>query len=127
MIPAFKNAFMSAKSQNLVVALTISHTAPVETDTPQDAVDLVKAFVADENIDIISSQLYTSGYETSPDYQLTSSCKDIGCTWDLYKDFKGIFAPSIVEYGQYDAVKSYFKDNYGIDASGFIEWKQYSS
>lgn len=70
-IPAFAAAFKAAKSAGLGVMVTVSHSAPYHTDTPQDGVELIKAWVQDENIDVISPQLYSSGTETSPDFDET--------------------------------------------------------
>jgi len=100
--------------------VTVSHSAPYETDTPADAVALMNAFVADTNIDMLSPQLYSSGTETSPDYAETSACKSAGCTWDLYKNAKAQFVPSIVNADQYDAVKTYFASTYSISVTGYI-------
>jgi hypothetical protein len=56
------------------VAVTVSHSAPVEADTAADSVAYINAWVTDTNIDILSPQLYTSGTESSPDYAETSFC-----------------------------------------------------
>ena len=123
-IPLFKRAFATAKGLGLKVVVTTSHSAPYATDTPQDAVNYLKEWVQDPNIDILSPQLYSSGMETSPEFAETSTCAAAGCKWDLYKQFKGTFAPSIVSYGQYPAVQNFFQHSYGIIPGGFIEWKQ---
>jgi hypothetical protein len=67
-VPAFRAAFAAAKANGIKVAVTTSHSAPYSTDTPQDAIDMVKAWVADANVDILSPQLYSSGQETSPEF-----------------------------------------------------------
>jgi len=54
MIPAFDKAFMLAKSINLVVGITISHSAPYKTDTAKISIELVKSWVANDNIDFLS-------------------------------------------------------------------------
>ena len=71
------------KHAGLRVAVTTSHSAPYQCDAPEDAVAFVKAWAADANIDILSSQLYSSGSETSPEF--ANSRKAAGCTWDLCK------------------------------------------
>lgn len=53
----------------------MSHSAPYQTDTPEDAVAFVKAWCADPNVDILSPQLYSSGTERSPDF--TETCVHI--------------------------------------------------
>ena len=52
--PVFKSAFMKAKSLNLTIVVTTSHSAPSKTDTPQDAIDFVKFWANDSDIDILS-------------------------------------------------------------------------
>jgi len=102
--------------------ITVSHSAPYETDTPADAIALINAWVADTNVDMLSPQLYSSGTEPAPDYAETSACKSAGCTWDLYKNSKAKFVPSIVNSNQYDAVKSYFASTHSITVTGYIQW-----
>jgi hypothetical protein len=123
-VPAFQQAFATLKQHDLVVAVTISHSAPYQTDTPDDGVALAKAFAADENIDFISPQLYDSGQEKTPDFAETDNCRAAGCTWDLYKDAHAAFAPSIVEVSHYDPTIDYFRDNHSIDVQGYFVWKQ---
>jgi len=123
MVPAFANTFAAVKGAGLRVAVTTSHSAPYQCDTPEDAVAFVKAWAADANIDILSPQLYSSGSEGSPEYAETNSCKAAGCTWDLYKGAHAAIAPSIVDAAMNDEVHGYF-DNLGISTVGFFEWKQ---
>ena len=102
MVPAFHGAFAACKAANLSVGVTVSHSAPYQTDTPADAVALIKAWAADASIDILSPQLYSSGSEAAPEFAETASCKDAGCTWALYTGSKAAFAPSIVDATQLD-------------------------
>ncbi len=103
MIPLYQEAFKTAKNLGLTTVVTTSHSAPYDTDTPADAVALVKAWVADLNLDIISPQLYSSGMESAPEFELTSSCASSGCTWNLYQGSKARFVPSIVNASHYAA------------------------
>jgi len=123
--PAFAAAFAATKAKGMKVAITVSHSAPYDTDSAQDAVAMMNAFVRDTNVDIISPQLYTSGNESQPDYSLTGSCAAAGCSWDIYKEMHSgmTFVPSIVAATQYDAVKSHFAQD-GITASGYFVWQQ---
>jgi len=123
-VPAFQKTFANLKGEGLLVGVTTSHSAPYWCYTAEDAIEIVKAWVADDNIDVISPQLYTSGYERAPMFDETGLCVQQGCTWDLYKGFKGKFAPSICTAGQYGAVQSYFSSKYGIECEGFFEWSQ---
>ena len=123
MVPAFHGAFAACKAANLSVGVTTSHSAPYQTDTPADAVALIKAWAADASIDILSPQLYSSGSEAAPEFAETASCKDAGCTWALYTGSKAAFAPSIVDATQLDAVEAYFKPM-GIATAGYFQWAQ---
>merc|ERR1712150_452245 len=81
MAPLFSKSFEAMKSAGLLVMVTTSHSAPYQCDTAQDAVDILKAWCADDNLDVISPQLYSSGRESKPELVPTNSCKDAGCTW----------------------------------------------
>lgn len=124
MMPLFAESFAALKKEGLIVGVTTSHSAPYACDSPADAVAFTKAWAADGNIDILSPQLYSSGSEGSPEFAETNSCKDAGCTWDLYKGAKAVIAPSIVDSTQYAAVKSYFSSNLGITTKGYFQWAQ---
>ena len=65
-----------------------SHSAPYQCDSPDVAVSLVKAWVGDANLDILSPQLYSSGMEGAPQFDTTASCSP-SCSWSLYQGFKG--------------------------------------
>lgn len=123
-VPAFAAAFAACKNLNLTVGVTTSHSAPYQCDSPEDAIALVKAWVVDSNIDILSPQLYSSGQESAPEFAETASCVTQGCTWDLYKGAKAVMAPTIVDVSQYAAVETYFQTNYGIATAGFFQWAQ---
>jgi len=123
--PVFASAFAAVKAAGMKVAITVSHTAPYDCDTPQDAVDFVRAFVADTNVDIISPQLYTSGHEAAADYAVTGSCAAAGCDWSLYQDMHAgmKFVPSLANRNQYTSVKNHFSQM-GITCKGYIQWQQ---
>ena len=123
-VPAFSAAFAACKAAGLTVVVTTSHSAPYACDSTSDAIAFVKAWAADENIDVLSPQLYSSGSEGAPEFAETSSCADAGCTWDLYVGAHAAFVPSIVVDTQYDEVTSWFESNYGIATAGFIQWAQ---
>ena len=123
--PAFAAAFAACKQQGLGVVVTTSHSAPYQTDSSADAVALVRGWAQDENIDVLSPQLYSSGQETSPQLDITSSCAP-DCSWDLYRGAKAKFAPSIVDESHLPAVREFFEGNttLGIKVDGFFQWKQ---
>ena len=124
LLPAFGAVFAAAKKAGLLVGVTTSHSAPYQTDTPAVAIALVKAWVADSRIDILSPQLYSSGSEPAPEFAPTASCAAAGCGWDLYRGAKAQLAPSIVDASQYEAVRAFFAANISMQTAGFIEWKQ---
>jgi len=122
MIPLFRAAFEAAKAAGLRVMVTTSHSAPYDTDTPADAVNLVKAWVGDRNIDIFSPQLYSSGSESAPDLAETSTCRAAGCTWDVFRNHSFAIAPSIVNAGQYAAARSGLSAHFAT--AGYVVWAQ---
>ena len=128
LVPAFKRAFAASKAVGLKVGVTTSHSAPYTTDTPSDAIALVEAWVSDSNIDILSPQLYSSGNESVPEMAETSTCATLsdgtpGCVWEKFTNYKGIFAPSVVDGSHVPAVIEYFSKK-GIEVNGYIQWKQ---
>lgn len=122
-VDAFSAAFAGLKEGGLKVAVTTSHSAPYMTDTPEVAVDLVKSWVKDTNIDFLSPQLYSSGNEGAPDFAETNNCKAEGCTWDLYVGMIPKMVPSLVEESHYTATQTFFA-NKGITTEGFFQWRQ---
>jgi len=122
-VGAFAAAFKGLKEGGLKVGVTTSHSAPYMTDTPEVAVDLVKSWVKDSNIDFLSPQLYSSGMEGAPDFAETNNCKAAGCTWDLYIGMTPEMVPSLVEESHYKHTESFFA-NLGIQTTGFFQWKQ---
>jgi hypothetical protein len=130
---AFKNVFQATVDAGLKAMITVSHSAPYQTkdkDGKKDAsisVGLMKAFLADTNVSIISPQLYSSGKETEPEWAETDSCKAKGCTWKLYKDKAHsnlVIAPSIVEHSQYSSVSDQCSTKFGKACGGFFQWKK---
>lgn len=123
MIDAFGTSFKTCHQNGFKVVVTTSHSAPYQTATPTLAVALVAAWAADENIDMLSPQLYSSGMESVADFAETNSCVQNGCTWDLYKNSKAKFVPSIITSSHYASVQQYFR-SYGITCGGYIQWAQ---
>ncbi|GMH80603.1 hypothetical protein TrST_g632 [Triparma strigata] len=124
LISAFQTTFAAAKAKKLSVVITTSHSAPYATDTPSVAVDLVKSWCSDPNVDVISPQLYSSGMEATPETDETASCVDSGCTWDLYKDCLASFVPSIVDETHVAPMNSYFQSEQGMSTDGYLVWAQ---
>lgn len=120
----FAKSFAAMRDAGLLVGVTTSHSAPYACDTPEDATNILRAWCADPNIDIISPQLYSSGMEGAPELVPTNFCKDAGCTWDIYTNCKAAIAPSIVRSSHYAASKDYFETNVGVTLKGYIIWAQ---
>ena len=123
LVPAFASTFAACKRLGLKVVVTTSHSAPYACDTPEDAVAFVKSWAADENIDILSPQLYSSGQEASPELSPTNSCIDAGCTWQLYLGAKGAFVPSLVDRTHYAAVQTWAA-GLGLLPRRYYQWRQ---
>ncbi|GEM_PF-1301085 len=111
----FQSAFAAAKDKGMKVLVTVSHSAPFGI---KDAPELMNSFFQDQNIDILSPQLYTTGEETQNDYATS-----YGVTWNLYAECKAAVAPSIVNASMYASAKSYFAEQ-GVTLQGFIQWSK---
>jgi len=124
MAALFAESFSAMREAGLIVGVTTSHSAPYQCDSPHDAVDFVKAWCADPNVDVISPQLYSSGMEGTPELASTSSCSSAGCTWDLFKSCKAEIAPSIVEPSHYSVAKRFFATTVNRTTKGYFMWAQ---
>ena len=111
---AFAQSFKLAKEHGFKVLVTVSHSAPYGIP---DAADLMQGFFGDENIDLISPQLYTTGKETSNSYE------DPALSWSAYADSKAKIIPSIVNASMYVDAEAYFAQQ-GVATSGYIQWQQ---
>lgn len=112
----FSVSFAAAKAKGFKVLVTVSHSAPYAVP---DAADLMKALIADSNIDFMSPQLYTQGNETKNDYA------DPLLPWSAYKDCKSVMIPSIVKADLYPSAVTYFEGQ-GITLKGYIQWAKTS-
>jgi len=121
MASAFAASFVVAKANNLKVLVTISHSAPYGFP---DKIALMDHFFTDENIDIISPQMYTTGNEASNDFVWD------GVPWSSYANSKAEIVPSIVRASYYEDLVDFFDKSARSGASesiavtGFIQWKQ---
>ncbi len=111
----FAASFLAAKNKGFKVLITVSHSAPYGIS---DAQQLMNSFFVDENIDILSPQLYTTGQETANDYAISHNV-----TWADYKNAKASIVPSIVQASLYESAQKYFQEN-GVTLNGYIQWKQ---
>lgn len=116
---AFSTSFAIAKSKGLKVLVTVSHSAPYGIG---DKIQLMSSFFTNPNIDILSPQLYTSGYETSNDYSFS------GVPWSSYANAVAFVVPSLVSASMLADAQAFFLDNSRSGTSfaiqGYIQWKQ---
>lgn len=112
---AFALSFAAAKAKGFQVLVTVSHSAPYGIS---DAATLMQSFFANPDIDILSPQLYTTGQETSNQYDISD-----GVTWNEYASAKAVIAPSIVSANLYASAQQYFSDQ-GVALGGFVQWQQ---
>jgi len=121
MAAVFSESFALAKNHGFKVLVTISHSAPYGFS---DKVQLMNHFFQDTNIDIISPQLYTSGWEEANDYVYD------GVPWSSYGNSIAKIVPSIVSSSYYDDAQDYFNTPSrsgipnGLQIAGYIQWKQ---
>jgi len=114
---SFASAFRTAKQAGLSVLVTVSHSAPYGCADPDV---LMKSFFTNDDVDILSPQLYTNGNEASPMFDAGNQVK-----WEDWAGSKGRFVPSIgclaVKNGGYQKTGDFFS-TYGITPSGYIVW-----
>ena len=111
----FQASFKAAKAKGFKVLVTVSHSAPYGIT---DASTLMDSFFEDENIDILSPQLYTTGEEAENDYDISQ-----GVTWSRYANCKVAVVPSLVSSTYYPDAQAYFAQQ-GVTLKGYIQWKQ---
>jgi len=113
----FASAFRAAKDAGLSVLVTVSHSAPYGCG---DSDVLMKAFFNNDDVDILSPQLYTSGDEAQPEFDASDQ---LG--WDDWRGSKGRLVPSIgchaVANGGYASAKEFFSQH-NLEATGYIVW-----
>ncbi|MDN3611521.1 LysM domain-containing protein [Vibrio ostreicida] len=112
----FSMSFNLAKKLGYKVLVTVSHSAPYD-DSDRDS--LMSSFFANEDIDILSPQLYSSGIEPANDFSITSGSN---IRWQDYASAKAKIVPSIVHGSYYPNAKQKFK-TYGVELAGYIQWK----
>ena len=122
----FERAFAACKQAGLLVMITTSHSAPYAASGSSKEL-FVDSWAKSEHIDIFSPQLYTSGLEGKPEYQLTP-CRSGGategsrCTWQRLKPMKAKWVLSLASADHYAGAKEYFY-NLGIETRGFVQWQ----
>lgn len=109
----FKECFSTCKAKGYKVLVTVSHSAPYGV---ADAARLMDELFRDQNIDILSPQLYTSGQETENDFATTA-----GIEWPRYAQSSAAIVPSIVAGNMYPQAQSQFR-SFGVKTQGWIQW-----
>jgi len=116
---AFATSFANAKKNNLMVFITVSHSAPYGVP---DKVALMNSFFSNPNVDIISPQLYTSGSEAANDYVFD------GVPWSSYATTSAAIVPSIAKASYYSDAQNFFstvsRSGTSITIKGFVQWQQ---
>ena len=84
------------------------------------------SWVKSHDIDIFSPQLYTSGYETNPQFDMTPCSNQDGifsskCSWERLKPMRAAWVPSLKDASHDAPSKEYF-EKIGIKTRGFIQW-----
>lgn len=112
----------------MLVLVTTSHSAPYAAASEEIKEALVESWVRSNDIDIFSPQLYTSGEEEEPEYDLTAcGAPDADhpeastCTYERLASMKAKWVPSLASGKQYPEVKNWFAAK-GITTSGFMQW-----
>ncbi len=119
---AFTESFAIARNEGLKVLVTVSHSSPyglAHRNTTEAAI-MMSTFFADENIDYLSPQLYSTGEEYSNDYSITTPGT---VTWADYANAVSAVVPSIVDASMYADAQTYFAAQ-GVPLSGFVQWQQ---
>ena len=129
LVEAQERAFAACKAAGLLVMVTTSHSAPYAAGSEGSKIALTESWMKSDDIDIFSPQLYTSGMEESPDFDLTP-CREAPsdeppekarCTYERLKGMKAKWVPSLCSETHYEATKQFFEDM-GIKTHGFVQW-----
>ena len=124
---ALEAAFVACKKAGMLVMVTTSHTAPFAAATDHTKRLLVDSWVNSSSIDIFSPQLYTSGYEPRPQFELTpclptDTLFESRCSWERLKKMKAMWVPSLSSAEHYPAAEEFFA-KLDIQTRGFVQWK----
>lgn len=122
LVAAQERTFAACKEFGLLVMVTTSHSAPYAAGSDSSKMALVDSWVTDPNIDLFSPQLYTSGNEDAPEFEITP-CPENSCTYERLTNMKAKWVPSLSlqSAGSYPAVKEFFATK-GIQTAGYIVW-----
>jgi hypothetical protein len=122
---AFNAAFMAAKSKEMIVVVTTSHSGPYGIE---DAAELMNSFFTNDYIDYLSPQLYTAGTETQNDFSASQNVP-----WSLWMGpNRPSIIPSVVTANLFsgtppadlDGAANFVQDKLGLNVAGFFQWAQ---
>lgn len=111
---ALEESFIIAKQKGLKVFVTVSHSAPYGIS---DKITVMESLFASTNVDFLSPQLYTSGFEPQNDYAWD------GVSWEAWAKSKAPIVVSINDYKLFSDAESFFLEK-GMNLAGYVQWKQ---
>jgi hypothetical protein len=127
-VAAQDRAFANVKRAGLLVMVTTSHSAPYAAASEEIKEALVESWIKSRDIDLFSPQMYTSGDEQEPEYDLTAcgapnadNPEASSCTYERLKPMHAKWIPSLASGKQYPQVKKWFAAK-GITTHGFMQW-----
>jgi len=125
LVKELERAFAACKQAGLLVMVTTSHSAPFASSTLMKGL-LIDSWVNDDNIDLFSPQLYTSGAEGRPEFMLTAcgtpGSENSKCSWERLAPMKAKWVLSLASGDQYPAAKAFF-NKLDIKPIGYIQWR----
>ena len=111
---ALEESFVIAKQNGFKVFVTVSHSAPYGIS---DKITVMERLFASTNVDFLSPQLYTSGFELQNDYSWD------GVSWDAWVQSKAPIVVSINDHELFSDAESFFSIK-GMKLAGYVQWKQ---
>ena len=126
LVKELERAFSACKQVGLLVMVTTSHSAPFASSGVAKQL-LIDSWVRDENIDLFSPQLYTSGTEGKPEFLLTpcgaNATEHWKCSWERLVPMKAKWVLSLASGDHYPEAKAFF-NKLDIEPIGYIQWKE---
>lgn len=110
----FCESFQAAKEKGLKVLVTVSGSAP---ENIVDAPRLMESFVENDNIDLLSPQLYLQAHTTEIVYK---EYHDV--SYSIFRESKTRVVPSIVSpWLNFTNAKEFFH-RIGVKICGYVQW-----
>eukprot|EP00171_Calliarthron_tuberculosum_P000003 IDg3t1 len=114
----FAHSFRLARLHRLRVIVAVSHTAPYGMD---DTVTVMRHFLSDPNIDVLSPMMYASGtinYCRTSNSLSTSFWK---VPWSYFRHSRAIVVPSLLHPHDYGRAQRFLR-RHGVTTQGYIAW-----